>query len=74
MADVNQVETQEASEAGERRLLAASGMPGTRGLLQDSTNATQCIGVNEYSQAECGNRPGYKQALSTNAIHQVCRC
>lgn len=71
MSNVKQVATQEASEAGERRLLAASHMSGTRGLLQDSSNATQCVGLNEFSQAECGNRPGYKQALSTNAIHQV---
>ncbi|DBA84760.1 hypothetical protein WJX77_002067 [Trebouxia sp. C0004] len=60
-----------ASEAGERRLLAAARMPGTRGLLHDSYNAMQCVGINEYSQPECGNRPGYKQALSTNAIHQI---
>ncbi|KAL0030493.1 hypothetical protein WJX79_009941 [Trebouxia sp. C0005] len=61
----------EASEAGERRLLAAPHASGSRGLLQDSSNVTQCVGLNEFSQAECGNRPGYKQALSTNAIHQI---
>ena len=43
----------------------------TGNMLQDSTNATQCVGINEVSQAECGNRPGYKQALSANAIHQA---
>ena len=63
---------QAGGEAGERRLLSAASMVNTRGLLQDNSDPTTCVGINEYSQEECGNRPGYKQALSANAIHQAC--
>ena len=62
---------QVGGEAGERRLLSASSMLGTRGLLQDSSAVGQCVGMHEYSQAECGYRPGYTQALSGTAIHQA---
>lgn len=57
--------------APERRLLASAPWYSGRGLLQETTSATQCVGINEYSQAECGYRPGYKQALSSNAIQQI---
>lgn len=62
---------QAGSEAGERRLLGASPMSGMRSLLQDSTDSSQCVGIHQYSQAECGYRPGYTQALSATAIHQA---
>ncbi|KAL0048084.1 hypothetical protein WJX82_007361 [Trebouxia sp. C0006] len=58
-------------EAGERRLLSSSPMLGSRGLLQDSSASSECVGIHEYSQAECGYRPGYTQALSGTAIHQI---
>lgn len=61
-------------EAGERRLLSYSPMMGTRGLLQDSSASDECMGIHEYSQAECGYRPGYTQALSGTAIHQARQC
>ncbi|DBA84759.1 TPA: hypothetical protein ACH3X1_005802 [Trebouxia sp. C0004] len=58
-------------EAGERRLLSGSPVLGSRGLLQDSSVGGECLGIHEYSQAECGYRPGYTQALSGTAIHQI---
>lgn len=62
---------QVGGEAGERRLLSGSPMLGIRGLLQDSSVSGECMGIHEYSQAECGYRPGYTQALSGTAIHQA---
>jgi hypothetical protein len=62
---------QVGGEAGERRLLSSSPMLGSRGLLQDSSASSECVGIHEYSQAECGYRPGYTQALSGTAIHQA---
>ena len=48
--------------------------PGTqRTLLQESSEGSeQCAGFSEYSVEECGNRPGYKQALTSRTITQVC--
>ena len=34
--------------------------------------ATECAGIATYSTEECGNRPGYKQALTSHTITQVC--
>ena len=38
---------------------------------EESGSPGQCRGQEEASQAICGNRPGYKQALSELAIHEV---
>ena len=65
---------QVGGEAGERRLLSSSPMLGSRGLLQDSSASSECVGIHEYSQAECGYRPGYTQALSGTTIHQAREC
>lgn len=42
------------------------------GAGMDVDTEGQCAGINQYKVKECGYRPGYKQALTSRTISQVC--